>query len=76
MTEKIVKIKVISRSSIAYIQENLMGELRVKVKSPPVGGQANQEVVELLAKYYNVSKSNIEIIRGRISKNKEIRVIY
>ena len=74
MLQKTINIKVIPRSSLRRIEEDLVGNLKDKVKSPPVGGQDNQEVINLLAKYYSVSKGNIEIINGKTSKNKVIRI--
>ena len=69
-----VNIKVIPRSSVQHIQESLDGNLKVKLKSAPVKGQANQELIELLAKYYKVSKSQVEIVKGLASKNKVVEV--
>lgn len=74
MPEKIIKVKVTPRSSVSQIQENLLGELKVKVKAPPVGGQANKEVIELLAEYYGASKGQIEIVKGLTSKTKLIKL--
>jgi len=72
--QKSINIKVIPRSSVSHIEEDLMGNLKVRVKAPPVGGQANQELIGLLAEYYNVSKDQVEIIKGRTSRNKVIRI--
>jgi len=69
-----INVKVIPRSSIQHIQESLEGSLKVKLKSPPVGGQANQELIEMLAKYYKISKSQVEIVKGLTSKNKIVEV--
>ena len=65
-----IKVKVIPKSSLQHIEESLEGDLKVKLKSPPVQGRANQELIEMLAKYYKVSKSQVEIIKGLTSKNK------
>ena len=70
-----IKIKVIPRSSDSHIEEGLDGNLRVKLKSAPVQGQANQELIKLLSKYYKVSKSQIKIIKGQTSKNKVVEII-
>ena len=72
--QKSINIKVIPRSNVSHIEEDLMGNLKVRVKAPPVNGQANQELIGLLAEYYNVSKGQIEIIKGRTSRNKVVRV--
>ena len=69
-----INVKVIPKSSVQHITESLEGDLRVKLKSPPVEGRANQELIELLAKYYKVSKSQVEIVKGLTSKNKVVEV--
>ena len=69
-----IKVKVIPKSSVQHIVETLEGDLKVKLKAPPVQGQANKELVQMLAKYYKVSKSQVEIIKGLTSKNKIVEI--
>ena len=69
-----IKIKVIPCSSQSLIEEDSVGDLRVKVKAPPVQGKANKELIELLTKYYKVPKNQIKIIKGQTSKNKIIEI--
>jgi len=71
-----IKIKVIPKSSRAQITEDLEGHLRVKLKSAPVQGKANKELIELLARHYQVAKSQIKIIKGQTSKNKTVDIKY
>jgi len=70
-----IKVKVSPCSSESHIIESLEGDLKVKIKSAPIKGKANQELIELLAKYYKVSKNQIEIIKGQTSKNKIIEIL-
>ena len=49
-------------------------EYRVSVHAAPVAGKANQEVVELLAKYFSVSKSSVKLIRGESSRKKLVEI--
>jgi len=46
----------------------------VFVKEPPVKGKANEAIIALLAKYFNVPKASIEIVSGRASKQKLIKI--
>jgi uncharacterized protein (TIGR00251 family) len=48
--------------------------LKVKVTAPPRGGKANQRLIEILAERLNVAKSQLEIIRGRTSRKKVVRI--
>ena len=67
------KIKVIAGSSCdRVIQED--GFLKVKTTTPPSKGKANKKVVELLADYFKVSKSDVDIIKGLTSSNKIVNI--
>ncbi len=46
----------------------------VKVSSPPEKGKANREVRGILAEYFDVSLSCVEIISGVTAKVKKIRI--
>jgi len=47
---------------------------KVSVKSPPVGGRANKEVEEILAKYFNFPPSQVYIVSGFKSKSKVVEI--
>ena len=52
------------------------GELyKVKVNSPPVDGEANKELISLLSKKLGQPKGNIEIIAGKTSRIKVVRLL-
>lgn len=72
--EKIISIKVTPRAKESLIIEDFENNLKIKVKSPPVDGRANQEILELLADYYKIPKSQIQIIQGSKSRNKLIKI--
>jgi uncharacterized protein (TIGR00251 family) len=46
----------------------------VKVTSPPVNGKANKALIDLLAKRLGVPKGNIEIVSGKSSRDKSVRI--
>lgn len=67
-------VKVVPRASQSKIVGNLNGALKIKLNSPPVDGAANAELIKLLSKTFNVSKSEIEITGGEASKNKQLKI--
>lgn len=69
-----VKIKVEPRSSKSGIVGLYGDALKVKLTSPPVEGKANRELVEVLARTCGVGKSDVEIVSGKRSKNKVVRI--
>lgn len=60
-----------SRDEIVGMHE---GRLKIKISAPPVDGKANERLTEVLSKAFRVSKSSIEIIRGKSSKLKTVRL--
>jgi uncharacterized protein YggU (UPF0235/DUF167 family) len=48
---------------------------RVSVKEDPVGGKANEAVVKALAEYFEVSKSQVNLVRGGSVKNKVFEIL-
>lgn len=69
-----VQVKVKPNSKQQKIEEFPDGSLVVFLKSPPVDGKANQELIKLLAKKFQVPKSNIVIKSGVSSRNKWIEI--
>lgn len=70
-----VRVEVKSGSKKGpLVQPSLTGELLVYVREPAVEGKANKAIIELLAKYYAVSKSCVEISSGHTSRYKLVLV--
>jgi hypothetical protein len=70
--QKQVKVKPNSRKQ--NIEESTDGSLTIHLKSPPVEGKANKELIELLAKKFDVPKSQIRIKSGLSSRTKLIEI--
>jgi uncharacterized protein (TIGR00251 family) len=70
--KKSIKVKPNSKKQAIIEEED--GSLTVHLKSPPVDGKANKELVELLAKKFDVPKSNISIQMGLSSRNKLVNI--
>lgn len=50
------------------------GSLIVYIREIPSKGQANEALVKLLSKHYNVPKTRIEIVRGHTSRHKVVEI--
>lgn len=70
----ILQIKVKPNSKQQILQTEPDGSLTVHLKSPPVEGKANQELIQFLAKYFKVSKSEIKIKSGLSSRYKRVEL--
>ena len=69
-----LNIKVIPKSSLNKVIKISETELKVKLTSPPVDGEANKKLIEILSKEYNVAKSKIRIVKGEASKSKIVDI--
>ena len=69
-----IKVKLLPRSSRNQIIGKEGDVLKVKVTSPPVDGLANQALIALLAKRLKLPKRCIEIISGKSSRLKSLRI--
>ncbi len=47
---------------------------QVFVKAPPFEGKANNQIIEVLSKYFNCRKSDINIVSGFKSKKKVVEI--
>jgi uncharacterized protein (TIGR00251 family) len=73
MVDPVVSVKVLPRSSINKIVGFEGDMLKVKVKSAPVDGLANRDLILLLSKSLKLAKEKVEIISGHRSRLKKIR---
>lgn len=68
-------VKVIPRSYSSQVEEVMPdGKLKIKVRSAPEAGKANQEVCAVLADYFGVPRANVQVILGRTSQRKRISI--
>lgn len=70
----VFEVRVIPRSSKSEIVGEYNDCLKVKLTSPPVDGEANEELIKLFSKTFNISKSDIFILSGQTSKTKQIQI--
>lgn len=67
-----VLITVKPGSSQEKIIETAPGELTVYLRAKPHDGEANEALIKVLAKYFKVPKTTINIVRGAKSHQKVI----
>ena len=68
-----LEVKVTPSAQKNTIHKNQDGTgLKVYLTAPALDGKANKALIEVLAEYYQVRKSQIEIIKGLKSRHKII----
>jgi len=68
------QVKVKPNAQKQKIDEAADGSLIVHLKSPPVEGKANEELIKRLAKKFEVQRSQIIIKSGISSRNKLVEI--
>jgi uncharacterized protein (TIGR00251 family) len=67
-----IKVKPNSRAS--SLKQNDDGTWLAQLKSPPVDGKANEELIALVAKHFKCRKSEVSIKSGGSSRTKLLQI--
>jgi uncharacterized protein len=67
-------VRVQPRASRTAILGEFGGALKIAVAAPPVEGKANEALIRFFAELFEVPRSAVEIVGGRASRNKVVRV--
>lgn len=70
----IVDIKAVPQSGRQEWRMENSGVLKVYLKSAPERGEANRELVKILAKALSLPQGDISIISGLSSRNKKVKI--
>jgi uncharacterized protein (TIGR00251 family) len=70
----VIQVQVKPNSKQQSMLKDEEGTYIIHLKSPPVDGKANQELIKVLAKQFNIPKSQVTIKSGLSSKNKLIEL--
>ena len=70
----LLSVKLQPRASKNEIGGPLGDELKIKVTAPPVDAAANQALIELLAEKLDCSRGRVELIRGKTSRHKTVKL--
>jgi len=71
---KMLQIKVKPSARVSALEKQDDGSWKASIKSPPVDGKANQELIKLVAKQFKCPKTAITIKSGSGSRLKLIQI--
>ncbi len=74
MKETLVKIYLQPKASKNEIVGPYRDGIKVKITTPPIEGKANDALIRFLARELGISPSSIEIIKGRHSREKTLKI--
>lgn len=68
----IINVRAAPRSSRAGLDGTMGDVLKVRIRSAPVDGKANKELIEVLADAFGLPKSSVVFKGGETSKTKRL----
>ena len=74
MPARVIQVKVKPNARVSLLEEQADGTWLAQIKSPPVEGKANDELLTLVAKQFGCRKSEVSIKSGASSRTKLVRI--
>lgn len=71
---KRIRVKVKPNASASRLEQSADGDWYAEIKSPPVDGKANTELVKLVAERFGVRKSQVSIKSGTSGRRKLVQI--
>jgi len=74
MTTRVIQVKVKPNARASLLEEKADGTWLAEIKSPPVDGKANKELIALIAKRFGCRKADVSIKAGGSGRVKLIEI--
>ena len=74
MQPRIIQIRVKPNSRASLLEQREDRTWIAQIKSPPVEGRANEELLALVAKHFDCRKSDVSIKAGASGRMKLVRI--
>ncbi len=71
----LLSIQVKPNSKVDHIEVDESGNLKVKIRAQPVDGKANQYLIEYIARFFNVSKTKVTLLKGSTNRYKRLEIV-
>ena len=70
----VIQVKVKPNARVSTLEQSEAGPWLARLKSAPVDGKANEELIALVADHFKCRKSDVSIKSGASGRMKMIRV--
>ncbi|MBC7380223.1 MAG: DUF167 domain-containing protein [Burkholderiaceae bacterium] len=74
MSATVIQVKVKPNARASAFEQGEGGIWLAQIKSPPVDGKANEELVGLVARHFKCRKSDVTIKSGASGRMKLVRI--
>ncbi len=70
----VISVRAKPRSSISSLEYEESGTWVARLRSSPVDGKANAELIELVAKHFGCARAAVSVVSGASARLKLVRV--
>ena len=74
MTTRVIQVRVKPNARVSLLKEKEDGTWLAQIKSSPVDGKANEELIALIAKRFECRKADVSIKAGASGRLKLIQI--
>ena len=74
MTTRVIQVRVKPNARASTLEEKEDGTWLAQIKSPPVDGKANEELIALIAKRFECRKADVSIKAGASGRLKLVQI--
>ncbi len=71
---KTIRVKVKPNARASALEQSSDGTWLARVKSLPIDGKANAELITLIARHFNLRKAQVSIKSGRSGRMKLVEI--
>ena len=69
-----IRVRVKPNARVSSLEEEADGAWQAQLKSPPVDGKANAELIALVAKHFGCAKAAVTIRSGASGRRKLVKI--
>ena len=70
----VITVRAKPRSSVSALEQDAGGTWVARLRSSPVDGKANAELIALVAKHFGCARSCISVVSGATARLKLVRI--
>jgi uncharacterized protein (TIGR00251 family) len=74
LAPRVIQVKVKPNARTSVLEQKEDGTWMAQLRSPPVDGKANEELIALIAKYFECRKSEVAIRAGASGRVKLVQI--
>ena len=70
----VITVRAKPRSSVSALEQQAAGNWVARLRSSPVDGKANAELIALVAKHFGCARSSVSVVSGATARLKLVRI--